>query len=333
MRGLIVLSITLAITLTAGLQRISTFAGAENAETIATNLSGFRAYRTPPEGFDPYSGSNSELARYGLPARPEPSRQPVEYRVWQMLVDASQYRVVPDFEISKIYHPPIRGFKAGKKPGKVNGRVAPTPSTSTNWSGFVINDSNNFFNSVGSVSAFFNVPAVTDCTVFGPRQWSSDWVGVDGFVGSSDVFQAGTSSDADCGAGPGNHSLYYAWVEWFPNPVILLNRNFPIVPGDSMSVTVVTNPPQNLYVLTLFNYSRHTSVSIPMAPPPGVKLVGNSIEWVVERPTVNGVESILAPYSRSGWQTMIGYYVQGQAQYRPSLAPTGTSYDDRSSRK
>jgi hypothetical protein len=62
---------------------------------------------------------------------------------------------------------------------------------------------------------------------------------------------------------------------------------------------------------------------MPMTPPPGTKLIGNSIEWVIERPEVNGIQTNLALYTQSAWQKMFGYFPKSGALYRPSALPSG----------
>ena len=298
----------------------------EKSETAETNLPGFRVYRTPPQNFDAYSASEPELRRFGLPARPDRSKQPEAYNLWEMLVEASRHRVIPGAAEGNIYHPPIKDFKAGKIPARVNGRIPPAPSTSSSWSAIVIADPNNVFNQPGTISGYFNVPASAYCAMSDTRQWSSNWVGVDGF-NSSDVLQGGTSSDADCRSSiPGNHSLYYAWVEWYPNPPILLNERFPISPGDAMSVLILTDPTNNRYVVTIYDYTQRKSVSVPMSAPSGNSLIGSSIEWVIERPTVGAGLSDLATYTRSGWQALNRYAQGGASIYKPSLPPTGQTW-------
>jgi hypothetical protein len=289
-------------------------------ETVETNISGIRVFLPPPSTFNALEASTFDLARYGLPPKPDRSKSPQAYRVWEDLVQASHERIVPGLQQSDIYHGPVKNLAPGKKLS--TNSIA---STSSNWSGFVIADTNNVFYQIGVVAAYYAVPSSATCSTGGPRLWSSNWIGVDG-SGSPDVFQTGTSSDSDCTQGAHDHSLYYAWIEWFPNASILVNRGFPISAGDSMFIATFVDPGTGRYVLTLRNFTRRASLSVPMSPPAGTHLVGNSIEWVIERPQVNGALTNLASYNRNAWQTMMGYYQQGALIYRPSLAPTGTSY-------
>lgn len=294
------------------------------SESVETNIPGVMAYRATPKAFDAETASELELARYGLPPRPNPEKSAQAYEVWKDLVRASHERVIPELTESNIYHGSIKNFSPGSK--KL--ATGSMPGSSSNWSGFVITDPNNAFSQAGVVAAYYTVPGVDPCLKLGPRLWSSNWVGIDGFtyngVGSGDVFQVGTSSDADCTQGANNHQLYYAWVEWYPNTALIANQQVPILPGDSMFICASTV--YGRYVVTVRNKTRGKSYSLPMSPPAGTHLVGNSIEWIIERPQVNGSQTDLAFYTRSAWQTMLGYYQTGALQYRPSLTPTGTSY-------
>ncbi len=305
-------------------QQVQPRSSTQTSESVETNIPGIMAYRATPKAFDAETASELELARYGLPPRPNPEKSVQAYKVWKELVQASHERVIPELTESNIYHGPIK-ITSSETKRLPTGSI---PLQTQIWSGFVITDPNNVFSLPGVVAAYYTVPGVDPCLKLGPRLWSSNWVGVDGFtyngVGSGDVFQVGTSSDADCTQGANNHQLYYAWVEWYPNAALIANQQVPILPGDSMFIC--TSTMYGRYVVTVRNKTRGKSFSLPMSPPAGTHLVGNSIEWIVERPQVNGSQTDLAFYTRSAWQTMLGNYQTGALQYRPSSAPTGTSY-------
>ena len=94
--------------------------------------------------------------------------------------------------------------------------------TSTNWSGYAATGSK-----YTSVSTTFTQPAVK-CS--SGDQYSSFWVGIDGYSSSS-VEQTGT--EADCA---GRTAEYSAWYELYPaNPVTYSNT---VRPGDSITETV-----------------------------------------------------------------------------------------------
>jgi len=96
---------------------------------------------------------------------------------------------------------------------------------STNWSGYAVTGASGAFR---SVAANWTQPTAT-CPS-SSAQYSSFWVGLDGF-NSSSVEQTGT--DSDCS---GRTPTYYGWYEMFPAfPVIFSN---PVRAGDQMSASV-----------------------------------------------------------------------------------------------
>jgi hypothetical protein len=59
----------------------------------ASGGTGLRICPPPPKGFDPFTASKVDLARHGLPLRPDPQTQPDLAALWDRLAD--RYR---DFE-------------------------------------------------------------------------------------------------------------------------------------------------------------------------------------------------------------------------------------------
>src|SRR3984957_8137298 len=122
---------------------------------------------------------------------------------------------------------------------------AHTTAESTNWSGYAATGANGAFS---SVSASWKEPTAT-CSGNRRRtdQYSSFWVGLDGYSSSS-VEQTGT--DSDC---VGTSPSYYGWYEMYPaNPV---NFSNPVRPGDSMSASVTFSGTKT-YTLVLKDNTR-----------------------------------------------------------------------------
>jgi Peptidase A4 family len=113
---------------------------------------------------------------------------------------------------------------AGAARASVHGRNA--EAESTNWSGYAATGANGAFT---SASASWTEPT-GHCTSRRADQYSSFWVGLDGYSSDS-VEQTGTDVDCD-----GTSPQYYGWYEMYPaDPV-----NFPntVRPGDSLSASV-----------------------------------------------------------------------------------------------
>ena len=121
------------------------------------------------------------------------------------------------------------------------GGVKHADTTSTNWAGYAADGSSGAFT---SVTTTFTQPAVS-CS--SGDQYSSFWVGLDGYSSSS-VEQTGT--EADC---VGSTAEYSAWYEMYPaNPVTYSNT---VKAGDTI-VEKVTYEGSNSYQLYLADTTR-----------------------------------------------------------------------------
>jgi hypothetical protein len=257
---------------------------------LATNVVGVTTIAGPPEGFDPLNASDQDLDYYGFPPRPNQITVPRAFANWQKAMKASKRRLKPVLEVTRNVAGPAK-LKAG--------RTAPTggpAASSSNWSGYV---NTNGVTSYGDSSFYYVmgeyvVPvarqAYSNCD--GSWNYSVTWVGIDGWT-SSDVLQAGSEADAYCSGGT-TSTNYSAWYEWYPNGWTRIS-SLPISPGDDLFVEVwsTSSTSGEAYLL---NYNTNQYVMISFAAPPGTKLVGDSAEWIVERPGVNGGLSTLANY-------------------------------------
>jgi hypothetical protein len=258
---------------------------------IPTNLAGATTIGAPPEGFNPITASDDELASYGFPPRPDQDSDATGYASWARAMAASKTRIVPILEQTKIFHgPSIQPKAAITESGEAETHY------SSNWSGYV---------SLGGPSKYgktsyyylisdFVVPVARQafgaCT--GTWDYGSTWVGIDGW-NSNDVLQAGIEYDAYCSGGS-TASFYSPWYEWYPFGEVRIT-NLAIAPGDDYFVEVWNTTSTQGYAY-LVNYNSNTAVEIGFTPPSGTKLIGNSAEWVTERPGVNGGLATLTNY-------------------------------------
>jgi len=93
----------------------------------------------------------------------------------------------------------------------------------------------------------------------------------------------------------GTTSTYYsAWYEWFPYGWTRIT-SLPIVPGDDLFVEVwsTTSTAGHAYFV---NHNTNQYVVVNFSAPPGFHLVGNSAEWIVERPAIGGSLATLTNY-------------------------------------
>src|SRR5262245_13338266 len=257
---------------------------------VDTKIAGVSAFVRPPASFNPLTATAAELDRYGFPPRPSRELGPDVAARWESRV-MSQTRIIPQLLQTTTVHSPAKSFKQTRTTDNL------IEGTSENWSGYVIVDKSNPFLKPGSqVEAQWVVPKpVSGCGSGSETYSSANWVGIDGAF-SNDVLQAGTETDLNCKSGP----TYYAWIEWFPNSEIRIT-NLTVSPGDLVSVSVFIASDGSKH-LSVENLTTRKSVALAMTPPPGTELVGNSIEWILERPTINNKAfSKLTNYLLNPW--------------------------------
>lgn len=151
---------------------------------------------------------------------------------------------------------------------------------SSNWSGYAITGS-----TYTSITGTWIVPAVTSS--HGP-EYSSAWIGIDGFNNSS-LIQTGTEQDA---SSKGSTS-YTAWWEILPaaeTPITSMT----ISPGDSMSASIANNGngTWTIHIQDTTTGQSFTTTQTYTGP-------AQSAEWILEAPEVNGRIATLANYGQT----------------------------------
>jgi hypothetical protein len=280
----------------------------------------------PPAGFNPLTATDALLDHYGFPPRPNPRTSPRDYAVWQAAVGGNVRRIVPRQQVTTIRNAPatIVAKTQTLRPAAAQTTFA---ATSTNWSGYAIQDGLNPFKAANStIYGVFMVPTVRQaagaCT--GGWDYSSMWVGFDG-LNSNDVLQAGVEADAYCSNGS-KQQKYSAWYEWYPAYAVQVSA--PVIsPGDLIYVYVWnTGPTTGHYYLR--NMTTGAASSLQFTAPAGTQLQGNSMEWVVERPQVDRVLATLASYIASPWYDARALIPSGTKKltYAPGASPSGELY-------
>ncbi|MGD0066389.1 MAG: G1 family glutamic endopeptidase [Streptosporangiaceae bacterium] len=164
----------------------------------------------------------------------------------------------------------------GAPTGKV-GNV--TKTYSENWSGYaqVVTTSTGPYT---AVKDYWTVPTVN--TTQSGDQYSSDWVGIDGFS-NSDLVQCGTEADNIDGT-----AQYDAWTEILPASEVVLT-NLAIHPGDHMEA-VVKETKADVWKMTVYDLTTGDSGSktVTYNSSDGGPAAQTSVEAVHERPEVNG---------------------------------------------
>jgi hypothetical protein len=287
-----------------------------SAASIPTNIQGVRTYPAPPEGFNAMNASDEELATYGFPPRPDKAAHPETFAHWSHAMLSAKHRMNGELRA----HPEIKTGPAILSKSKVKseaveaiqGSATPLTFNSTNWSGVANTNTLTKWNSkssVGIVASEFNVPVVQQAfdVCDGGYDWEVSWNGIDG-AKNGDVLQGGSSSQAYC-ANNKPQQFYYAWVEWYPSYPIL--EVFGVNPGDDMFVETYDLDggcnPGNVFVEdeTTLAYGTYT-----LDYKTGPCLVGNSAEFIVERP---GGGNGLYPLANYIWDFALswGYTLKG----------------------
>ena len=235
---------------------------------------------TPPADFKPLTASDADLVKYGLPARPNPfARSAVPYAAWSRAMSAARTRIEPMVRETGRHHGAAMGVR--RRADRLAGAL-----TSTNWSGQAV------YNYVGGFGSGSYTEALGQWVVSNVQQpigtchgtdVSAIWVGIDGTNGSSDVFQAGTEADATCSFG-NTSGNYYAWFEWYPGDEYELT-NFAVYPGAPIFVLIHATSPTT-GTATFVNLQSNQYTTMGLTAPSGTTLIGDSAEWIVERPSL-----------------------------------------------
>jgi hypothetical protein len=264
----------------------------DRSKRVTKLSSGFRVstYRPTPEGFDPTKATKRQLILHGIPPRPDASKDPDLRSRWDQAIAKTKRWIIPEFlEI------PGKTHGLAKKIGTKSRRklAGLTNATSANWSGAVD------FPPTGA--AYFW--AAGQWTVPNPHApgsgayYASEWVGIDGW-NSADVCQAGTETQI-------TNVLWftvknvYPWWEWFPSGEVAIT-NLPVAAGDVMYCLICVSA-SNAASIYLSNQSTGDGTSFDITAPSGTSLVGDSVEWIIERPGVNGTTASLSEYG-------VGYF-------------------------
>jgi Peptidase A4 family len=228
---------------------------------------------------DPMLLSDSELLQRGYPYRPDPKKAPEAYAGWLAAVSR------PSIGIAA---------KLVARPDRFHGPARIIPQN--NWCGFALAGGSYPFNWVMGewvVPTVFPEPA--QGFLGNTATYSSLWIGLDG-DGSGDVVQDGTEQETHLYfGGAWTVQSDYAWYEWYPTAEQAI-ANFPVKANDFIfsEVAVVNanglrdaNGNTGWFYLDNLTNGQFTVITTPM--PGNTAFFGSSADWIMERPTVNGM--------------------------------------------
>lgn len=153
--------------------------------------------------------------------------------------------------------------------------------SSSNWSGYA--GSTGGAGSAASVEGYWEVPSVSKTS---KNTYSSTWLGIDGF-GNSNLIQAGVEQ-----AWVGGAAQYTAWWEILPAS----QTNIPslvVHPGDVM-FAYIAKQAGSTWEIEL----EDTTTGKSFVTDQTYTGVADTVEWIVEAPTVGGSLSTLATFSK-----------------------------------
>src|ERR1700683_5455016 len=285
----------------------------ETSATIPTNVESIRAYPVPPQGFNPLTASDEELAAYGIPLRPDKMQHPGGYSQWT--------------RVAQLMSNPRTRWYGELKPRKAHGSLAnaaisavgtqgtsfgPTKATGHGWSGVVNTLPGTKWSSTKSfswVEAEFPVPVPQQAfngnggnICDGDIDQASFWVGLGGMSvtgvnlgNQNNIAQAGVDVFAFCDGLSGSGA--YAWQEWYPGPSVQL---FSVNPGDDIYVQV-QNVSATVATFFIADYTIQQAAAYFITAPSGHELVGNEAEFIVERPAGDSTPTGLYPLANYVW--------------------------------
>jgi hypothetical protein len=256
-------------------------------------------FTPPPAGFDPLTASAADLEKFGHPPRPTDPKLLARYQSIFGRVQGKFQYVVPTFRVD-----PTKSTHTNRRSTTDAGT-----ETSGNWSGGVIYaPSGQSFKWVQGDWVVPNVYAPTQNTWY----YCVNWIGLDG-DGSGDVCQAGMVC-AVYQSGSSITRQINPWHEWYPQGWVDIT-NLTINPGDLISMLICTPQGAGSTTATIFfsNLTSGVSTSYSITAPSGTKLVGNSAEWIVETPVVNGELTQMPDYGEVFFSTCEGYLTNGNA--------------------
>jgi Peptidase A4 family len=168
--------------------------------------------------------------------------------------------------------PIVPAATSGHASAQVSGQNFSVAMQSLNWSGFAVTSSKKFT----YAQSRFVEPTLT-CPGDHANEWSSNWVGLDGFNNAT-VEQTGTA--AHCGGANNTTPVYKAWYEMYPAGSVNV---FTVFPGDTINTSVsFSNSKFILTVADLTPGHKHTATHTASCG----SCKRASAEWIVERPAL-----------------------------------------------
>jgi hypothetical protein len=163
--------------------------------------------------------------------------------------------------------------------------LATTPTTSTNWEGYVTQESSGA--TFTEVTTTYKQPVVT-CQV--SNAFTVFWIGFDGFSDNT-VEQDGTG--AECVNGTPD---YFAWWEMYPTNSIQ-PFSMSVAPGNKIKAVVTYAAGSAQYTMTVSDLTTGQQDTQTATCGSGLQCLRSVAEWITERPSSGGNLTPLAKFN------------------------------------
>jgi hypothetical protein len=246
-----------------------------------------RRFGSLPEGFDPLTATNRQLADHGLPRRPDVQSEPELCARWERVMTETKTWIAPEFtELSFRTSSP----DAVVSPDFIN------YVTSSFWSGATQLSGGGLAWTCVAAKWTVSDPNTANYHPVDDNLWlEATWVGIDGYY-SPDVLQAGTSTEIRTISLNNDLEVdVWAWWEWYPASPHAIS-NFPVSPGDVVYCLIRADDTMTGATIYFSNLSTGLGTHFHITPPSGTTLAGDSVEWIVERPGYGSHRTLLPNY-------------------------------------
>jgi hypothetical protein len=245
---------------------------------------------------------------------------PVISGVLSAPADAGTGTAAPGYPDIRPTRPSTGAAHAARQPDVGN----ITSSNSLNWAGYAVSRTGLTFT---SVRATFFVPYL-NCAKSPGAALSSDWVGLDGFVGQAATVEQGGIA-ANCSAA--GKASYLGWYEMYPRPEV--RATLRVTAGDSVTVSVTYDPAAREFRISIADNTTGSRFSVQRACPHAkaggrlVRCLRNSAEVISEAPVIgSGKSAVIAHLADYGAISFAGISVtDGKGARGGVLSPHWTA--------
>jgi len=240
-------------------------------------------YLVPPEGFNPLTATDEQLEEYCLPPRPKDEKGLTE---WQNNIIYYK-RTSSEPKLKIIRHISQKSDNMAVNEISTSNLTA-SNYPSQNWSGYYGTAALFKFTSVQGI---FIQPTEQPDSVL--NSYECSWVGIGGMFGSGKLEQVGTMM---------HNYEYYGWYDYFApgTDKRLIALPSPIHPGDRIQVCVWHHEDTNLACYSVANLTTGTWDPV-VVESANLYYDPYYVEWIEERPVVNGAYTTLSDYGTITW--------------------------------